>query len=815
MQKTILKQQYENFTTSRSEGLDKTYNRFQKLISQLEIHGEVISQEDANLKCMKLRLKANQAQAQTLRIWPFGQASSSSYADDVMFSLFVSTKGFRLGIGNGDVPGRIGTGRDPPPYTGTTCPQDWDLSFAGFDDSVLDIMKGYWSKGILTKSGNVPVNTAKQSSSRAAVSNSTARYVNTAASRPTVNGAKPSSNVFHKSHSSVKRTIYQRTTPKNSDFKEKVNTAKVNNVTTAGTKAVVSAVQGHEENVVKSSACWIWRPTGKVIDHISKDSGSYMPKRFDYVDPQGRLKAYDWKQVATFMIIKILDGEFVCHLLDKCDNGTEFKNSEMNQFYEMKGIKREFSVARTPQQNGVAERKNRTLIEAARTMLVDSLLPTTFWAEAINTACYVQNRVLITKPHNKTPYELLIGRSPNLDFMRPFGCPVTILNTLDHLGKFEGKADEGFLVGYSVNSKAFRSNVNGSANMEQGKAYYHEIYLLTFLTSDSQGLKSSDDEFVDDVGKKNDVHQKKQGQEYVAQVYPEEGIDLMEMDVKSVFLYGTIKDEVYMCQPLGFEGSQFPKDSLDVIEFERDDALRKIPDELYGELTFILGLQVQTEKDGIFISQDKYVVDILKKFDFITVKTASTPTETNKALIKDEEAKNVDVHLYRSMIGSLMYLKAFRPDIMFVVCACARDSPFDLEAFSDNDYAGASLDRKSTTGGCQFLGKRLISWQCKKQPIIANSTTEGEYIVDANCCGQVLWIQNQMLDYGFNFMNTKIYIDNESAFSYCENPVFHLKSRTWRLRHISSDDSYEKKEVGFNVIKFYHTILLQISYKGF
>ncbi|GKD74487.1 hypothetical protein Tco_1332769 [Tanacetum coccineum] len=144
---------------------------------------------------------------------------------------------------------------------------------------------------VLTKSGNVLVNTAKQSSSRAVVSNSTARYVNTAASRPTMNGAKPSSNVFHKSHSSVKRTIYQRTSPKNSVFKEKVNTAKVNNVTTVGTIAVVSVVQGHKENAVKSSACCIWRPTGKVIDHISKDSGSYMPKRFDFVDPQGRLKS--------------------------------------------------------------------------------------------------------------------------------------------------------------------------------------------------------------------------------------------------------------------------------------------------------------------------------------------------------------------------------------------------------------------------------------------------------------------------------------------------------------------------------------------
>nr|GFB17891.1 hypothetical protein [Tanacetum cinerariifolium] len=133
----------------------------------------------------------------------------------------------------------------------------------------------------------------------------------------------------------------------------------------------------------------------------------------------------------------------------RSDNGTEFKNSNLNQLCGMKGIKREFIVPRTPQQNGIAERKNMTLIEAARTMLAYSLLPIPFWAEAVNTACYVQNRVLVTKPYNKTPYELLHGRTPSIGFMRPFGCPVTILNTLDSLGKFEGKVDEGFLVGYS------------------------------------------------------------------------------------------------------------------------------------------------------------------------------------------------------------------------------------------------------------------------------------------------------------------------------------------------------------------------------
>ncbi|GKB30207.1 putative ribonuclease H-like domain-containing protein, partial [Tanacetum coccineum] len=140
----------------------------------------------------------------------------------------------------------------------------------------------------------------------------------------------------------------------------------------------------------------------------------------------------------------------------RSDNGTEFKNKVMDDFCREKGIKREYSVARTPQQNGVAERRNRTLIEAARTMLADFKLPTTFWAEAVSNACYVQNRVLVVKPHNKTPYELFRGFKPALSFMRPFGCHVTILNTLDSLGKFDGKSDEGFFVGYSLSSKAFR-----------------------------------------------------------------------------------------------------------------------------------------------------------------------------------------------------------------------------------------------------------------------------------------------------------------------------------------------------------------------
>ncbi|GJS14864.1 hypothetical protein Tco_0409336 [Tanacetum coccineum] len=183
-----------------------------------------------------------------------------------------------------------------------------------------------------------------------------------------------------------------------------------------------------------------------------------------------------------------------------------------------------------------------------------------------------------------------------------------------------------------------------------------------------------------------------------------------------------------------------------------------------------VGLKAEISNLHLRILQDKYVADMLKKFDFLSIKTATTPIESNKPLVKDKYVVDVDVHVYRSMIASLMYLTASRPDIMFVVCVCARfqvtpkalhlnavksifrylkhqpklglwyprDSPFELKAYSDSDDGGASHDRKSTTGGCQFLRRRLISWQCKKQTIVENSITKAEYIAAANCCVQVL-----------------------------------------------------------------------------
>nr|GEW64041.1 uncharacterized mitochondrial protein AtMg00810-like [Tanacetum cinerariifolium] len=192
-----------------------------------------------------------------------------------------------------------------------------------------------------------------------------------------------------------------------------------------------------------------------------------------------------------------------------------------------------------------------------------------------------------------------------------------------------------------------------------------------------------------------------------------------------------------------------------------------------GELTFFVGLQVKQKDNGIFISQAKYVAEILRKFGLIDGKSASTPIDTEKPLLKDPDSEDVDVHIYRSMISSLMYLTLSRPDIMFVVCACAhvqvtlkvshlhavkrifrylkgkphlalwypKDSTFNLVAYSDSNNARASLDRKSTTGCCQFLGCRLISWQCKKQNIVATSSTEAEYVAAASCYNDVVKLQ--------------------------------------------------------------------------
>nr|GEY28026.1 hypothetical protein [Tanacetum cinerariifolium] len=699
---------------------------------------------------------------------------------------------------------------------------------------------------VATKSGQVPVNTAKKISPRAAASTCTARYVNTAASRPTVNVV-----------SVIQENREMLLSPQHTGFGDEQE------------MLLIISPKTVDHTCFKDLTMLIFKEdSGIFYSGCSRHMTGNKSFLTDYQEIDGGFVAFGGSPKGgglTCLFAKDTIDESnlwhrrLGHINFKTMN--KLVRGNLVRVCQMKGIKREFSVARTPQQNGVAERNNRTLIEATRTMLADSLLPIIFWAEAVNTACYVRNRVLVTKPHNKTPYELLIGRSPTPDFLKPFECPITNLNTLDHLGKFEGKANEWSLVGCSVNINA-GNQTNDDAGIEindnaeqagQEIVSYHEYVLLLLIPSKSPlslSTQCSDDKDVDEVPGKGDEGVSKGSEiddkemtDSSTQVVNTAGLSIntantnintgslninivgsndpsmpsleetgifddvyddrevgaeadtnnLELstvvspipttrvhkdhvkeqiigdlnlatqtkrmitffeendmiDVKSAFLYVTIEEEVYVCQSPGFEDPHFPNK---VYKVEKAlYGLHQAPRAWYKTLsTYLLenrfrrgtidktlfikkdrGLQVKQKDDGIFISQDKYIANILKKFDFTTVKTASTLMKPNKELIKDAEAEDVDVYLYRSMIGSLMYLTASRPDIMFVVCAYARfqvtpktshlhvvkrifkclkdqtklglwyprDSPFDLEAFFYSDYAEASLDRKSTTGG--------------------------------------------------------------------------------------------------------------------
>ena len=366
---------------------------------------------------------------------------------------------------------------------------------------------------------------------------------------------------------------------------------------------------------------------------------------------------------------------------------------------------------------------------------------------------------------------------------------------------------------------------------------------------------------------------------------------LYQMDVKSAFLNGPLQERVYVEQPPGFEDPKKPnhvyllhkalyglkqaprawydclKDFLIKNGFtigKADSTLftRKVDNELFvcqiyvddiifgstnekfceefskvmtnrfemsmmGELKYFLGFQVKQLKEGTFLCQTKYTQDMLKKFGMEKAKHAKTPMSSNGHLDLNEEGKPVDQKLYRSMIGSLLYLCASRPDIMLSVCMCARfqanpkdchlvavkrilrylvhtqnlglwypkGSLFDLLGYSDSDYAGCKVDRKSTTGTCQFLGRSLVSWSSKKQNCVALSTAEAEYIAAGACCAQLLWMKQTLRDFGCEFNKIPLLCDNESAIKLANNPVQHSRTKHIDIRHHFLRDHEAKGDI--------------------
>ncbi|KAK2388390.1 putative mitochondrial protein [Trifolium repens] len=704
----------------------------------------------------------------------------------------------------------------------------------------------------------------------------------------------------------------------------------------------------------------------------------------------------------------------------RSDHGGEFENSLFENFLDNNGISHNFSCPRTPQQNGVVERKNRTLQEMARTMINESNVEKYFWAEAINTSCYILNRVTIRKILNKTPYELWKGRKPNISYFHIFGCFCYILNIKDNLGKFDSKSDKGIFLGYSLTSKAYRiynlrtqtmeesmhvkfdefedqpnliedeeDEFIRNQNLEPNQEPSPQMLPRTWKTvtnhppeqiigntedgirtrrslqiiENNLGLisqlepKTIDEAILDESwieAMKEELSQFERNEVWnlvplpkdhsiigtrwvfrnkldedgkvirnkarlVAQGYnQQEGIDydetfapvarleairillayashkcikLFQMDVKSAFLNGFLNEEVYVHQPPGFIDQnksnhvfkltkalyglkQAPRawyERLSTFLLENDFSRGKIDTTLFrkthkhdllivqvyvddiifgatnekmceefsnlmqsefemsmmGELRFFLGLQIKQQEDGIFICQEKYIKDLLKKYKMNEAKIMSTPMHPSTSLDKDESGKNVSEKEFRGMIGSLLYLTASRPDIVFSVGLCARfqSSPkeshliavkrifrylvgtqnvglwykkgthFDLQAYCDADYAGDKIERKSTSGACQFLGEALVSWCCRKQNTIALSTTEAEYVSASNCCSQVIWIKNQLEDFSLRYTNVQIFCDNTSAINLSKNPIQHSRSKHIEIKHHFIRDHVNKKDI--------------------
>nr|GEY93716.1 hypothetical protein [Tanacetum cinerariifolium] len=751
----------------------------------------------------------------------------------------------------------------------------------------------------------------------------TARPVNIVHLKTTVNSARPMSRFSKSAKSTVKRPYQQRTTLTNKSFSQKVNTARPNSavvndvwankshpqkvqedqrITSTGTLKTyrhdfedmyfvkelkfnllsVSQMCDKKNNVLlTNTGCFVLCPdfklTGKsqVLLKVLRRNNMYSVDMKNIVP----------KESLTCLVAKAtLDESMLWH---RRLGHINFKN--INKLVKYKLVRGLPSKRFENDQTCVACLKGKQHKASS-----NSKLPTTFWAEAVNTACYVQNRTLVVKPYNKTSYELFRGRTPALSFMRPFGCHVTILNTLDHLSKFDGKADESYFVGYSMNSMAFRvynirtriveENLHikflenksiiagadqngtkdiigtGQSNMETGST---QDYIFMPLWKDGSPLFDSSSKIFDDDGspsfgdarkKHDEVLDKESGAlnelnyafENLNTEYPDDpkmpdletiatyddydeetdftnleksysssnykrfrfwwiclrghtqeermdydeffahvarikairlflayasfiGFMVYQMDVKSAFIYRRIEEKVYVCQPIRFEDPDDPNKVYKVVKalYGFHQASRAWYETLAN---YLLGNGFHTGKidQTLFIKRQKgdtllvqvYVDDIIfgsTKKD-LYVKSSNTLLNTENTLVKDVDGADVDVHLYISMIRSLMYLTASRPDIMYTVCICARfyvtpkvshlhaikrifrylkghpklglwyprDSPFELVAYTDSDYAGVSLDRKYTTRGCQFLRSRLISWQCKKHIVVATSTTEAE-----------------------------------------------------------------------------------------
>ncbi|GJT03660.1 retrovirus-related pol polyprotein from transposon TNT 1-94 [Tanacetum coccineum] len=514
----------------------------------------------------------------------------------------------------------------------------------------------------------------------------------------------------------------------------------------------------------------------------------------------------------------------------RTDNGTEFVNQTLREYYEKVGISHETSVARSPQQNGVVERRNHTLIEAAHTMLIYAKAPLFLWAEAVATACYTQNHSIIRLRHGKTPYELLHDKLPDLSFFHVFGALCYPTNDSENLGKLQPKADIDFdeltamasehsslelalheMTPATISSGLVPNTPPSTSYVPPSRTDLDTLFQPLFdellnpppsidppapeviapnaavvATAPAELIGSPSSTTVDqDAPSPNVVHMN--NDPFFGIPIPENDSESSSSDVIPTVVHTAAPNSEHaLTQSCWIEAMQ-----KKLNEFERLKVWELVP-----RLD-----KISQSPRGIFLNQSKYALESLKKYGMESSDPVDTPMVEKSKLDEDPQGKVVDPTHYRGMVGTLMYLTASRPDLTFVVCMCARyqakptekhlhavkrifkylrgtvnrglwypkDSSIALTAYADIDHAGCQHTRRSTSGSMQLLGDKLVSWSTKRQKSAVISSTEAKYISLSGYCAQVLWMRSQLTDYGLGFNKISMYCDNKSTISLCCN----------------------------------------------
>nr|GEV18569.1 hypothetical protein [Tanacetum cinerariifolium] len=497
------------------------------------------------------------------------------------------------------------------------------------------------------------------------------------------------------------------------------------------------------------------------------------------------------------------------------------------------------SFSRTPQQNDVIERRNRTLVEAARTMLIFSKALMFLWAATVATACYTQIRSLIHTRHNKTSYELVHNKKLDLTFLRVFGALCYPTNKSEDLGKLQPTVDIGIFIGYAPSRKGPTPTFLTPGQISSGLVlnlvpvapyvpptnkeleilfqHMFDEYLehphvgrpvslapavpvsvnsvgvvaKSTLMDENLFAHANNDPFINArlVAKGYRQDEGIDFEESFASVARIEAIRIFianatsknitiyQIDVKTAFFNDKLKEEVYVCQPEGFVD---PDHLTHVYSLKKAlYGLKQAPRAWYDTLSW-------------FLLDNKFSKGILKKIRMDSCDLVDTPMVDRLKLDKDPLGIPVAQTRFRSMVGSLMYLIANIPDLVFNGLWYPKDIAMALTAYADADHSGCQDTRRSTPGSAQFLGDKLVSWSLKKQRSTAISTIEAKYIAMSRCCAQILWMRSQLTDYGFAFNKIPLYCDNRSTIALCCNNVQQSRSKHIDIRHHFIRDHVEK-----------------------